>query len=182
VPKPKQKLEEFKPDERLLDERGPTKERLCGIPFEIGDTGTITIRQNPIERAIRRGTFTDRQGRAAEKFYMHWYRAGLAGHMGSADPLKIFGSSGDYSRLCATEMAEFHYNRVIRALAAIEERMDAAGFRKDHARQLMGSVICQEIPFAEAGQKLGFTGTAAEVMARTYMRGNLNILIKEWGL
>ena len=27
-----------------------------------------------------------------------------------------------------------------------------------------------------------FAGNAAEVMARTYMRGNLNILIKEWGL
>lgn len=182
MPKPKTSLKEPAIDNRLLDERGPTKERLARTDFDIGDTGTITVRQSPIERAVKRGTFTERQGRAAEKFYMHWYRASLAGTIGSADPLKIFSSDGDHSRLCSTEMAEFHYNRVTEALSMIGSKMDGAGFRKDHAVKLMELVVCRETPFLEAGQTIGFSGTAAETMARAYMRGNLNILIEEWGL
>lgn len=180
--KHKQRLEDFKPPERLIDERGPTAQRLAKVPYEIGDTGTLTVRQSPIQRAVARGTLTGRQGRAADKFYLHWFRANLAGTVGSSDPLKIFGNNTDISRLCTTEMAEFHYNRVRQALGAIAEKMDKAGFRKDHAVKLMGWIVCEEMAFADAGQKIGFSGKAAEIMARTYMRANMNILIEEWGL
>lgn len=173
-------------DQRLVDERGPTLERVKQASWghiDIGDSGVITIRQSPIERAVRRGTFTERQGQAAEKFYQHWFRAGLAGSMGSADPLKVFSTSMDFSRLCKTEMGEFHWFRVKEALATIDEKMDAAGFRSDHAKSLMWLIICQEIPFEEAGYKIGFGDKdAAKTMARTYMRANLNILIAAWGL
>lgn len=179
--KPKTSLKEPDVDNRLLDERGATLERLTKADFEQGDTGVITIRQSPIDRAVRRGTFTEQQRRAAEKLYMHWYRASMAGTVGSADPLRIFGSENDFSRLCATESSEFHWSTIQRAMRSVREKMDDAGFRGDHAVRLLELIICREISFAEAGQMIGFAGTAAEVMARTYMRGNLNILIAEWG-
>lgn len=172
-------------DQRLVDERGPTLERIKQASWdhiEVGDSGVITVRQSPIERAVRRGTFTERQGQAAEKFYQHWFRAGLAGSMGSADPLKVFSTSMDFSRLCKTEMAEFNWFRVKEAMATIAEKMDNAGFRADHAQRLMWLIVCQEVPFAEAGQAIGFNGDSSDVMARTYMRANLNILIAAWGL
>ena len=180
--KPKTSLKEPDVDNRLIDERGPTRLRLCRTEFDIGDTGVITVKQAPIERAVKRGTFTEQQGRAAEKFYMHWYRASMAGSMGSADPLKIFGSNNDFARLCSTEAAEQHWRILNRALRSVRERIDGAGARGDYAIRLLEYIVCREIPFEEAGQKIGFQGKAAEIMARTWLRSALNILIDEWGL
>jgi hypothetical protein len=186
--KPKQPLE-FQPDGRLLDERGPTTERMRGADFDVGDTGTITLRQSPVERAVRRGTLTQRQGKAAEEFYRHWYQAGLAGSTGSADPLKVFGTGSDFSKLFASERAEAHAWAIRKVIRAIRERQGTAGHRGDHGVQILWLIVCQEVPFREAGESLKdaqglkfLRGTSAEVMARTILRSALNILIDEWGL
>jgi hypothetical protein len=181
VSRQKQPLE-FQPDGRLLDERGPTTERMRGAEFDTGDTGTITLRQSPVERAVRRGTLTERQGKAAEKFYSHWYQAGLAGSTGSADPLKVFGTGLDFSRLFSSERAEAHAWAIRKVIRAIRERQGFAGHRGDHGVRILWLVVCQEIPLGNAGEAVGFRGTAAEVMARTILRSALNILIDEWGL
>jgi len=131
---------------------------------------------------VARGTLTYRQGRAAEKLYRHWYLAGLAGTTGSADPLKIFGTGMDASRLCSTEAAVAHYETFKRALAEVEQRADDNGARKDHARRILIGVVCEERGLAEMGMDMGFRGTAAEVMARTILRSALNVLIKRWNL
>jgi len=188
VSKPKQPLE-FEPDGRLLDERGPTTERMRGAEFDVGDTGVITLRQSPVERAVRRRTLTERQGKAAEKFYSHWYQAGLAGSAGSADPLKVFGTSSDFTKLFTSERVEAHAWVIRKVIKAIRERQGTAGHRGDHGVQILWLIVCQEVPFREAGESLKdaqglkfLRGTSAEVMARTILRSALNILIDEWGL
>jgi hypothetical protein len=163
------------------DDRGPTADRLAKADHERGDTGIVTIQQHPIARAVRRKTLTQRQKRAAEKFYLHWYRAGMAGTVGSADLLRIFGTNNDFG-LAASETAENHRQIWQRAVKEVRKRQDHAGFRGDHGVKLLDLIVCQEMPFEEAGQKIGFESKYAQAMARTYMRSCLNILIDEWSL
>ena len=69
-------------DNRLLDDRGPTGERLARLRgnYAISDNGLFNLRvqQSPIERAVARGTISEQHGRAAAKFYHHWRRSGCA--------------------------------------------------------------------------------------------------------
>jgi len=179
--KPKTSLKESTLDNRLLDERGPTSERLRRTDFDVGDTGTITVRQSPVDRAVKRGLLNDQQGRAAEKLYTHWYEAGMAGTIGCADPLKIFGTDHDFTKLCATEKGENHWKAYCRALKAVRENMDAAGMGMDAVR-LLDLVVCRETPFAEAAQMVWGAGRKAENRATILVRGALRVLVLEWGL
>jgi hypothetical protein len=179
--KPKTSLKEPDIDNRLLDDRGPTAQRLARTDFEIGDLGTITVRQSPIDRAVKRGVINEQQGRAAEKLYNHWYRAGMAGTIGSADPLKIFGSNNDFTKLCATEGAEFHWRAFSNALKSVRRDMDPAGMGMDAVR-LLDLVVCRETPFAEAAQIVWGPGRKAENRATILVRGALRVLVLEWGL
>jgi len=168
----------------MVDERGPTTERIkrAGGEFEVGDSGTITLRQSPIERGWKRGTFTERQYHAAEKLYNHWIRAGLAGSYGSSDPLKIFATTQDFTRLFSTEVSEAHNWAVRKAFRVVADGVDAGGQRADHACTVLRLMVLEEKPLSVAGQAIGFLGTRAETMALTLIRSALNILIKEWGL
>ncbi len=178
----KQALAEPNIDQRLVDERGPTAERVRGAEFDVGDSGVITFRQSPIERGMKRGTFTERQWVASEKLYAHWIRAGLAGSVGSSDPLKIFATTMDFSRLFASEVAEANARAVRNAFRAVWQGVDAGGQRADHACVVLRLMVFDELPLCDAGQAIGFLGKKAEIMALTLVRSALNILIKEWGL
>lgn len=170
-------------DNRLLDERGPTKQRLAKTGFDIGDTGTITIRQSPVERGVKRGTLTEQQGTAAQKFYMHWYRAQLAGTIGSSDPLKVFSTVNDFSRLRRTEASAFHYWALIRATTAVHNRMENGKTKGDHAVGILSAVVLHEYSLEKAGRAvMELSGTPALVMAGDLLRRSLDILIEEWGL
>src|SRR5262245_31047570 len=64
----------------LLEHRArPTPERirLAGADFERGDTGQITMRDSPLERALARNVITQEQYAAGQKYRHHWYHAGL---------------------------------------------------------------------------------------------------------
>lgn len=180
----KEAIEDFKPDPRLVDERGATAERLRKSDFHyIGENGATTVRQSPVERALKRGTLNEQQGRAAEKLYIHWYRASMAGTTGSSDPLKVFGSGASFSTLCATEASEFHWERLTAACRMVKENMDAAGHNGDDAVRLLEYVVCREIPFQEAGQRIGYGGEAQSLASATLLvKASLNILAREWGL
>ena len=190
--KTKQPIDDFTPQPALIDERGPTTEWGRRTSFAVSDTGTITALQGPIERAVARGTLTHRQGRAAEKLYRHWFLAGLRGTTGSADPLKIFGTGMDASRLCATEAAVGHYEQFKRAIAEVRSCAEANGSRPDHAQQVLVWTVCDELTLADVGHRLplrenaddaiAFPGKAGEIMARTILRSALNVLIKRWNL
>jgi hypothetical protein len=180
----KEKIEDFKPDEYLVDERGPTSERMNKVvSFERGDTGTITVRESTVDRAVRTNTLSEHQGRAAAKLYMHWYRASMAGTMGSSNMSRIFGGDNDFSRLAATEASEFHWNRLKAACAAVKEAVDGSGQRGSDAVRVLEYVVCRDMTFEQAGRKIGHSSRDwAEKGAIILARGGLNILIKEWGI
>src|SRR5215475_10256728 len=77
----------------LVERRAlPTRERLrrAGPDFERGDTGQITMRDSPLERAFARNALTPEQYSAGQKYRHHWYHAGLADRLESIDLNRIF--------------------------------------------------------------------------------------------
>src|SRR5262245_65434434 len=72
--------------EPLVERRAlPTPERLrrAGKDFERGDTGQITMRDSPLERAFARNALTPEQYSDGQKYRNHWYHAGLADRLES---------------------------------------------------------------------------------------------------
>lgn len=175
-------LKEPQIDNRLIDERGPTAERMRGVDYEVGDTGILRVNQSPIERAIARGDINRQQGEAARNLYRVWYNAQMLGSTGSADPLKIFGTTPDYTRFCATEWAETNWQILVRALGAIRKKMDGAGQGMD-AVKLLDLVVFQEIPFTQAGFKVFSvkSPSQAAALAKHVIQKALRVLVFEWG-
>ena len=70
----------------------PTTERLrrAGRDIERGDTGQITMRDSPLERALARSVITQEQYLAGQKYRHNWYHAGLSDCLGSVDLTRVF--------------------------------------------------------------------------------------------
>ena len=95
----------------LVERRAlPTRERLrrAGPDFERGDTGQITMRDSPLERAFARNALTPEQYSAGQKYRHHWYHAGLADRLESIDLNRIFAIDvGAYSGMAKTTSRHF---------------------------------------------------------------------------
>lgn len=178
-------LEEVAPDPRMVDERGPTRERMARVAgaFDVGTTGMLTIRQSPIERGLKRGTFTAEQGRAAAKLYTHWYHSGMGAEIGSNDLLRVMGGDEHFSRLPKSERQLFHRQRLRAAVDCVRDRMAAAGHKGDEAVRVLIDVVCYDVPLEQAGARIGYLQRNSAITAALIMvRGGLNILVKDWGL
>jgi hypothetical protein len=101
-------LEDFQPDIRLLDERGPTNERA-----RRGD--------NPISTALHKGQITPGQYATAQKLYTHWFHGGCAGTVHSKDLSAVFVSFRPTDGLATTEWAAFHRRSFLNAIQALNE-------------------------------------------------------------
>jgi hypothetical protein len=97
----------------------PTPERLkkAGEDLEIGQAynrAEMRVRDTPIERALLRHIITQHQYDAGIKYYNHWYRAGMAGTIGSSDLTRVFGDG--FRNLDPSEARMFHRQRYIQAV------------------------------------------------------------------
>ena len=167
-------LEDHHPDPRLLDERGATVHRMRKAErnYDVSDTGKVTLRDSPIERAVARGTITPPQYNAATKFYNHWFRAGLAGSLGSADLNRVFGGDNNFSGMPRNEAEAFHRQRYRQAMAAVG----------DSGGKVLIRVVCLEQKLEEVGRSLAWNNRPqAEAAALQVLRDALNILCREWG-
>ena len=96
------RLEPLAVEDRAL----PTQQRMrrAGADFERGDTGQITMRDSPLERAYARKLINHQQYSMGQKYRHHWYHAGLADQLSSADLNRIFATGlGNYSGMAKTE-------------------------------------------------------------------------------
>ena len=147
-------------DYRLLDERGPTTERLQ------------KAREAPIVLAHAKGQIDRAQFSAAQKFYAHWFKSGLCEHYGTIDLTRVF-AGGDASAMPKTELQAVHRSLFRHALEVL----------KAEKSWVLQQVVCREIPFAEVGQAMGYRdrewGLAKAVNAA---RSGLDILCREWGI
>src|SRR6266481_5895720 len=109
--------------EPLVERRAlPTPERLrrAGRDFERGDTGQITMRDSPLERAFARNALTPEQYSAGQKYRHHWYHAGLSGGLVSVDLNRVWAVDlGAYAGMAKTERQVFHRQRYREAVQAL---------------------------------------------------------------
>jgi Domain of unknown function (DUF6456) len=154
----------------------PTGERMrrAGSDFERGDSGAITMRDSPLERALARKLITQEQYSAAQKFRHHWYHAGLCDPVAAIDLSRIFASDfGVFSGMAKTETQVFHRQRYREAVQAIG---------KIGAHVLEWSV-CREMRLEQVGYSLGWSARAqAYAAAAERMKAALEELCKLWGI
>jgi hypothetical protein len=160
-----------------LEQRAqPTPERVrrAGGDFERGDTGRITMRDSPLERAFARRIISREQYSAGQKYRHHWYHAGLSDPLQSLDLNRIFATDlGRFSGMPRTEAQVFHRQRY-------REAVQAVGKIGSH---VLDWVVCRDIEFAEVGTTLGW-GSRAQAYAAAVerMKMALDELCKLWGI
>jgi hypothetical protein len=176
VPKPGAKCAKAAQDSVPVERRAlPTPERMrrAGEAFHRGDTGQITLGDNPLDRAFARGSITPAQYSTGQKFRHHWYHAGLSEPLRSLDLERVFATDlGTYSGMPKTESQVFHRQRY-------REAVQAAGKVGSH---VLDWVICREIGFEQVGYALGWSSRPqahAAAVERTKMA--LEELCKLWG-
>lgn len=180
----KESIEEFTPDPRLVDERGVTKQRMrhAGSDHEVGDTGQVTMRGDPLERALRkklrdtgRPLINADEYNAGIKYRLHWYHSGIAPMIGSVD---LGGVSARnvfaYGPMPKSEQQLFHRQRYREACQHVGMRTEI----------ILTNVICREKHLEEIGRvALGMnTRERAELAASALFVNGLDMLVELWGM
>jgi hypothetical protein len=163
--------------EPLVERRAlPTPERLrrAGADLERGDSGQITMRDSPLERAFARNALTAEQYSAGQKYRHHWYHAGLASPLGSPDLNRVLAVDiGAYAGMAKTENQLFHRQRY-------REAAQAAGKIGSYVLEW---AVCREVALDQVGQALGWSSRAqAYAAALERMKAALDELCKLWGI
>jgi hypothetical protein len=167
----------IKRDVLLVERRAlPTRERLrkAGADLERGDTGQITMRDSPLERALGRGLLTPEQYSAGQKYRHHWYHAGLSGSLRSIDLDHVFvADPGGTCGMATTEKQVFHRQRYREAVAAI-------GKIGSH---VLDWAVCREVALEQIGYTLGWSSRPqAYSAAAERMKSALDELCGLWGV
>jgi hypothetical protein len=166
-----------RPEPPAVEHRAlPTQQRMrrAGRDFERGDTGQITMRDSPLERAYARKLINHQQYSMGQKYRHHWYHAGLVDQLASADLNRIFAPGlGNYSGMAKTEAQVFHRQRY-------REATQAVGKIGSHVLEW---AVCREIPLDQVGYTLGWgTRPQAYAAAVERMKTALDALCELWGL
>ena len=155
---------------------GPTAERLrrAGQDFDRGETGQVTLRDSPLERARRREVITSQQFNAGVKFRHHWYHAGLSESIGSIDLNRIFARDlTAYSGMARTEAQVFHRQRYREACRTL-------GLKREY---VLSWAICREETLEKIGTALGWNNRPQAIAAATeLLRDGLDALALLWGV
>lgn len=176
MPKIKTALDDFRPDPRVIDERGATKHRLkhANGDVETGDTGAVTMRDCPLERALRKELIDKQAYNAGAKFRHHWYHSGIAPMIGSLDLNRVFARDVfAFGPMPKTEAQLFHRQRYREACKTVGLRIEL----------VLSDAICREIPLEDIGYKLGFNNEPQSRAAATALfQCGLDQLASLWGI
>ena len=99
----------------------PTRERLrkAGRDVERGDTGAVTLRDSPLERAFLRRAISQEQYCAGQKHRHHWYHGGLSDPLRSLALDRVPAGPDAFSGMAVSERQAFHRQRHREAVAAV---------------------------------------------------------------
>ncbi len=159
MPKPTISLKEPAIDNRLLDDRGPTTQRLQ------------KAREAPLNLAHSKGQIDRGQFAAGQKFYGHWSKSWIAERYGSVDLTQL---PGNYWRgPTFSEVQEGHEFAFRRALEIL----------KGEKSYVLRHFICHECMLSEIGAAMGYRDReTAFGKALNIARDGLTVLRKEWGI
>ena len=163
-------LEDFKPDSRLVDERGPTPER--------------TKRgERPIVAALHKGQITPGQFAASEKLYTHWFHGGCAGTVHSKDLTAVFVSFQPTDGLAQTEWGAFHRSSFLNAIQLLRTS------RNPKYLYVVPRVVLWDEPLDAVTEGLRSvinmrwrSRPQSFVVAVEALRDGLDLLGREWGI
>jgi hypothetical protein len=154
----------------------PTPERLRRArgDFERGQTGQITMRDSPLERAFDRAVITQEQYAAAQKYRHHWYHAGLADRLTTLNFERVqaddlFG----YTGMARTETQVFHRQRYREAVQTVGKL----------GSSVLDWSVCRELALDRVGETLGWSTRAqAYAAAAERLKMALDALCRLWGI
>jgi hypothetical protein len=168
----KEAIEDFRPDPRTVDERGPTRERLSKLRGEHDTAATGALRmRDPLERILRKKLIEPYHYNAGTKFRHHWYHSGFAPHVGSMDLNKVFSVASGGG---AAERQIFHRQQYAKACERVGMRTE----------KILADVICWERDLDEIGKaQLGISNRPqAEAAVKALFVNGLDMLVELWGL
>lgn len=181
------RIEEFKPDDRLIDERGATHELLAQKfgRVRFAENGLATIYDSAVCRAFldkEEKGFELRHWNACQKLYGHYHNGRLEGAIGSPDWWRIV--SHDYQYRHVKSDNQFTSMQIVsRVRKKVIDLTNAAGDRGLDRWTVLELVCVVDKSFEDAGRAIGYGGRDGAVkMAKHHAKCGLNILAAEWGL
>lgn len=163
---------------RVEDPWLPTAERLAkaGIDLTIGGderTGRrYVMRDNPLDRALRKKMISGVQHSALHKYRHHWYHGGLSPILSSVDLNRIFSAEpGGMSGMAKSEGQVFHRKRW-------REANDALSYKSGI---VVSKIVCEEESLDTAGAAIGFASKDKAITeAAKELRKAADILSELW--
>lgn len=173
----KEAIEDFRPDPRVIDERGPTEQRLkrAGEDTERGNAdGRQTMRDAPLEMMLARKIITERQYQGLGKFRIHWFNGGLSPMLGGMNPSHIFAKDiTNFSGMAKTERQVFHRQQ----WRAANNIMGLRGSWVVH------KIVCEEQSAEDTGRAMGWNNRPQAVAVATQqLRDAADRLCSLWGV
>lgn len=172
----KEAIEDFRPDSRLVDERGPTNARLRKSEgYDVGKAdGRYTMRDAPVEIMVAKKIITEKQYQGLTKYRIHWFNAGLGPSFGGMDPNHIFASDiSNFAGMAKSERQVFHRQQ----WRAANQVMGLRG------TWVVGKIVCEEFTAEDAGRLMGWNNRPQAVAASTQqLRDAADNLCHLWGM
>jgi hypothetical protein len=172
----KEAIEDFKPDSRLVDERGPTDARIRKSEgYDIGKAdGRYTMRDAPIEIMAAKKILTEKQYQGLTKYRIHWFNAGLAGQISAMDPNHIFATDiTNFSVMAKTERQAHHRQQW--RIANLKLGLKGSW--------VVHKMACEEWTAEQAGRAMGWNNRPQAVAASTQLlRDAADRLCSLWGM
>lgn len=155
---------------------GPTPERAAKAEGFLvkGDIGIVMIQDAQIERLFDRGVIDERQRRAAEKVYRHWYESGMEPSYASLDLQRGYGGGGNDCAVMPANQHQAEHRSEYRVICRV------LGLR---IGRVVEDIVCRDKSPAEAGRSLGWANEPqARAAAVENLRIGLDLVAKEYGL
>lgn len=168
------------PDYAAAMAGGPTAERLARAGADIiigGDDRTsrrYVMRDNPLDRAFKKGVLSGAGHSALQKFRHHWFHAGQAPTISSIDLDRIYSpeASGP-AGMPRSEGQVFHRQRWREAQAELGAK----------SCELVESLVCWDRPLELCGYAMGWRSKPQAIAAATEVLQDSGYrLSKLWGI
>lgn len=169
----------------------PTRERMAraGDNFEIGGdarTGkVIRIMDAPLDRMRSREMLGAKEYEALNKYRIHWWHAGMSGHLRSPELDRIFADPLASSGMASSERQAHHRSqfRKARALFDTPDTITSASTENHKMLIVLDNVLLSEQSLEISGYAIGCKSRyRARERSKNLLRKAADILMNHWGL
>lgn len=187
IVKRRKTIGEVKVEHRSL----PTRERMAkaGTDFEIGGDDragkVIRIMDAPLDRMRSRAMIGAKEYEALNKYRIHWWHAGMSGHLRSPEIDRIFADPLSSSGMPSTERQAHHRQqfRKARAKFATADSIDAATTENHKMLIVLDNVLLSEQSLEVAGYAVGCKSRyRARERSKELLCKAADILVNHWRL